>query len=259
MIQGEAANPQNVDQLRYWLELGSYVSGIILTIFGAIALWQLKLAKDSLVTAKNSLKLAADELEHAKSDLRLRVKREAIVLAAQQCEKFAEHILPRYAASHQKIIENGNDLYKWTVVNKLFDETTVQEIKQAKEWSDKISAQEETRAAVVRILNDHEAFAIYFAKGAADETVAFPSVGVVFCDTVEICAPFLIAIRKNEANVASGPFQNLIALYSTWSARIKQQSLEESKRIHDSEAAKMRAQAAEITVPKITPVGFEED
>ena len=110
MLQAQQVSPQSVDHLRYWLEIAYFLSGVVLATFAGIALYQLKLAKDQLTLAKDSiftaqenLKLAAQGLDTAKTDIKLRIKREAIVLAAQQCEKYADHILPRAKNSQEKL------------------------------------------------------------------------------------------------------------------------------------------------------------
>ncbi len=67
---------------------------------------------------------------------------------------------------------------------------------------------------------------MYFAKGAADEQIAYPAVGSVFCLWVTYLAPCLISLRKHDPNITSGPYQNIVALFSAWSSRIKKEELE---------------------------------
>jgi len=101
---------------------------------------------------------------------------------------------------------------------------------------------------------------MYFAKGAADEEIAYPAVGAVFCDNVLVFAPLLISLKKHEnPNMASGPFQNLIHLFGLWSTRAKRDSLEAAAVVHESEASKTRREAEELKVERINPIGIDKN
>jgi hypothetical protein len=80
---------------------------------------------------------------------------------------------------------------------------------------------------LVAILNTLEGLALYFVHGAADEVVAYPVIGPLFCEDVEMLAPLLIHLRNKLAGVASGQFANTIKLYETWSVRTRQTELKE--------------------------------
>ena len=90
------------------------MSGVLIACLAGVALYQLKLAKDGINKAKatlsqtkEALKLVAQDLEVAKTDLKFRVKREAVVIAAAQCAKFAEDILPLLTKKDNEITAAG--------------------------------------------------------------------------------------------------------------------------------------------------------
>jgi predicted peroxiredoxin len=243
----------NVDQLRYWLELAYFASGVILAVFAAFGLRQ-------LILAKQSLKIAAEGLRTTKNDIQIRVKREAVVIAAKQCEKFAEEVIPNYADGIATAANSGVKVFTWVLLDDNFDEETIKEKDEASEWIQQLRKVKEAQRALLRVLNQHEAFAMYFAHGAADEEMAYPAVGTVFCDHIRVLAPLLISLRMHEKpKISSGLFQNTIDLYVLWSNRAKHASLEAAANVHESVASKSREEAAALKIRRIPPIGTEED
>ena len=103
---------------------------------------------------------------------------------------------------------------------------------------------------MVEILNDIEAFAIYFATGAAAEKVAFPVLGALFCYWVDIFAPHIAFARtnKDETLLVSDAYPNTIALYAVWAARHQRQRQSLGETTIDFHIEQVRA-------PGLRPIG----
>jgi hypothetical protein len=93
---------------------------------------------------------------------------------------------------------------------------------------------------------------MYFAKGAADAEIAYPAVGAVFCEWVELLAPHLIMLRskdlQKEIQTTSGPFQNIVELYAGWWSRSTKEALE-------LEASRISSRLSNIHTSEIPPIG----
>lgn len=213
MLQVLPMQPEQIDRFRYWMEIVYFSSGPILAVFAALALRQITHAKRAV--------------EVAKADIVTRSRRESVVLAAEKIEEFATETFPVLNAFFELAGEKGMPLKKWGLANQLFDSTSLEESDDAKVWLDAVKSQPEVHKSAIRILNMFEAFAIYFANGAADEQIAFPALGNVYCRYVIWLAPLLIALRtpKVDGQPAGGYFKNLVTLYDRWSARLKKQLL----------------------------------
>jgi hypothetical protein len=254
MFLAEQVVMPEVDKFRYWFEIAYFASGVIIAFIGIIALWQLKLAKQNI-------KVASEILKTTKTDLQLRIKREATIIAAQQAEKFAEQIVPSFQKNLSLISSMNLPGRRWVLEDNRFDENTIIEWNEAGQWARNIQSNEEVRREVVSHLNKLESFAIYFAKGAADEQIIFPAIGNSFCGQIDIYVPYLILLRTQkieESSIATGPYQNIINLYEIWSTRLKRETLVKEADLHKSEADKSRRQAEDIKVSSIRPIGADE-
>ena len=99
------------------------------------------------------------------------------------------------------------------------------------------------------LINQLEAFAIYFTNGAADEGVAFPVAGIPFCHYVESFAPLLVACRSGAAlGVTSGKYPNTIKLFSIWTDRTRKEQIE-------AESAKMQKELQTLNPHRVKPIG----
>lgn len=217
---------------RIVLETLSLISGIILAALGLAVFRQLKLSQESLEAAKN--------------DLQVRIKREAVILAAEQVEKFGRTILPEAATVTDEIRVDGINISEWKLENNLFDETSIKDFEAANNW---IRSLEKHRAVrLIQILNEFESLAMYFAGGAADERIAYPSIAPVFCSYVRELAPLLISLRLKKADIVSGPYQNIVTLYDKWASRLRKAELE-------SQAAQLKAESSGIHITEIPLIG----
>lgn len=240
-------DPNNHQYLRFALELLYFASGVILAVVSVIALYQILLAKRSIKATNDNIKVAVDALETARSDIEMRSKREAVTLAADKCAEFAEHTIDKCNERFRKIIDAGIPVDIWPLENTKFDKSSIKDWAAAEQWEERLRVAK-TRDPATEILNLLESFAMYFAKGAADEQVAYSAVGALFRDFVDRLAPHLILLRIKETDVVSGPFQNVLTLYEVWLSRARKEELE-------SQAMRINSELSGIHTSDITPIG----
>lgn len=234
---------------RAWAEVAYFVSGVVLVFLATAGLAQLIFARRALKAAERQIALAFEVLDVAREDIRIRVKREAVTVAAEQCVKFGEVILPLIDKNIARLKELGIRYGSWTLRNTEFADGSIEEAAQSAEWLKKVQGTENARWLITQILNELEAFAIFFARGAADEEVAYPVTGPSFRGYVEAFAPLLIMLRQQRiSGLASGAYQNTIDLYRLWNDRAARIKLEE-------QADRIQQQLAGLPSKKITPIG----
>ena len=232
------------------LRLLYYKSGILVAIFAGAALYQLKLAKEALQATRKQIDVASEALKVAKNDIEVRSEREAVALAAERCEKFAEETLPRCAEKYNEIFSSGLEKRKWALSDGDLQPQSLKERQDARQWLRDLQSKPNHLSQVAAILNDLEAFAIYFAKGAADEKVAYPAIGAVFCEWTQVFAPYLAEVRSTGMDtVTSGKYQNIVELYNIWESRSRREDLE-------AEADRINNQINEISDRSIDPIGI---
>jgi hypothetical protein len=151
--------------LRGFLELLAFASSVVVAGIGLLVIRQINLAKESLDTAKN--------------DIQVRVDREAVVLAAQLADKFAEKVLPKYAEAIDGLNAESVPLYQWDLLNNSFTSNSLADWDQANAWLRQVR-NSEVNNKIVDVLNSYESFSIYFVWGAANDEVVFRSVAAVF-------------------------------------------------------------------------------
>jgi hypothetical protein len=217
--------------------MASFVGTIVIGLSALIALKQIRLA--SL-----QIKITSD-------DIKVRSRREAIALAAKHCEDFADVLLPKLNAWVAEFGKAGIGLEKkWGLQNKTFDDNSLKDPKSAHAWVQLIKSKN-LGYTTCKILNQCEAFAIYFATGAADEEIAFPVVGPLFCEYVEQFAPFLIDLRSHtDSSFTSGKYANTVRLYEIWADRIRLEEL-------DAQTKKTDKERSSLKNDKIKPIGCE--
>src|SRR5262245_43469006 len=100
-------------QIRAFLELAYFVSGIVIAVAACRGLRQPSYAKDGLKAAKEQLRLATGAIESPREDMHTRSKREAVTLAAQQCEKFGSTMVPSITKRFIEVTNSGVELISW--------------------------------------------------------------------------------------------------------------------------------------------------
>src|SRR5687767_2372265 len=111
--------------IRDVMEVVYFGSGIIVAIAALFGLRQLRLAKDAVRAAKDQIAVGIAAVEVAKRDLQIRSKREAVALAADRCEKFGEHLIPRRNKNMETIAAQGVTLVDWEVAEPSLSETAL--------------------------------------------------------------------------------------------------------------------------------------
>ena len=142
---------------------------------------------------------------------------------------------------------HGVEVKNWNLSNSAFDRTSIAGWNEATEWISKMDTARVTDRAI-SMLNHLESFAMYFAKGAADEQVAYTAAGAVFCNYVDELSPLLTCSEEKKTQVASGPFQNVVDLYRCWASRMEKENLE-------SQQSKIASALSSIHTSEIPPIG----
>jgi hypothetical protein len=234
-------------QLHEWLELLYFSSGIIVAVAALIGLRQLFLAKSLLTATEQQVRLANEALSQAKTDLETRSRRESVVLAAERCADFA-NIVMRGLKQLETAIDAGVQVTRWKLKDADFNWKSLEDEKQGKAWAAEVLKTPSAHNEIAACANDLEGFAIYFATGAADEELACPVAGPVFCERVEYLAAHIISAREGTAGLTSGPYQNTIRLYNLWSERLKAQQL-------TKDLTRTKQQLGALKPDRIRPIG----
>lgn len=178
------------------LEMIYYVSGPLIVAVGVIGLTQIIIAK---------------------RDISIRTKREAVTVAALQCQQYNEKIVPLLNEFY--IYRKKSNLEEFKGADMGFDLKDIMGANPnwCKTVFEKLKGDDDFAVRLVSIMNALESFSIFFTERVADEEVAFSSVGLTFCDTVKKMSPFFAIVRDHYANV--------IRLYKIWSSRIEKKKL----------------------------------
>lgn len=224
--------------------------GTLLTfVVAAIALFHLRIASRALAAAQEQLSAARDAVEVARQDVRVRCQREAASLAAERCERFANETLPRAQRLLNEVQGFGVDLKQWESLPPRLDDPTFLRRAEVAAWLTSVEANMCAVPPMTEVLNTLESFAIYFTSGAADEQIAYPAVGAIYCKWIEQFAPHLVAVRSKQVKgFTSGPYKHAVELYETWSCRSRRESLTDVK-------AKTDAALRDTPDRRIPPVG----
>ena len=211
----------------HWLEYLSWGANAALAVVGIIALFQVHAAitqaKSALAQNKISLdqlNIATAQLELSRQEIVLRSRREALALTFQQCEAFAEKIIPEINEVATKLKELK---FQPSHVNGNFDHPEQLPPVTQQIWSDAA-----LRAKIVMLLNHCEAFAMYFANNLADETAAFPPLGATFCESCEFFSVF-IGLHRHKDRMKL--YVNLVKLYGIWKPRVQHSVLDEQAKL----------------------------
>jgi hypothetical protein len=214
--------------------MAAFGATITIAIAALVALKQIWLAR-------LQLQIASEAIVIAKEDIKIRSRREAIALAAKHCEDFADETLQKLNNWIEEFRVKKISLTRWELVNKAFDDTSPKNPNASQAWVQQVRTQLEPSKWVTLPANS--------ATGAADEEVAFPVVGTIFCETVQIFAPWLIAMRTHkDASFTSGKYANTVRLYEIWADRIRMEEIEAQAKMTEKELSSLKKD-------KIKPIG----
>jgi hypothetical protein len=222
----------------HWLELASWAATVLLCGFGAVTLYQIKIAVQSV-------NLAAQQLEHSKRDLQIKSKRESIAFSIHQCEVLAADIIPKFDEIQKALMQNG-----YLYPSKMPDETFPCELDQDQKGKEIWLSDAALRTNLINALNALEAFAMYFTTDLADEEIAFSPAGLVFCN---YCKQFQWFIGLFRSKTSAKPlYDNIVKLYEMWHPRLL--TLQLDKQLQELSEKKQRLA---VHAPQI-PIGTQK-
>ena len=195
-------------QVRDWLEILYFLSGVIVMILVALGLWQLKIAKEQLETTKDIFQTQC--------------KRAAVESAVIECRKFSETCVQSSLALRKYC--NDNEI-------KYFEQVTFEETEKGFKVGMKKVEKEgalklvDAEPILNEFINGLEAYALFFLSGVADEKIAFHSNGATFvtlCETAFKVFPI--------AKVSDEDAKPIKALYFMWREKLQANKLKIEER-----------------------------
>lgn len=193
--------------LRQILEDFYYVAGVAIAIAAFKGLGQLKIGAEQL---KLTREIADSNIKIARTN----AKREAIKLAAERCQYFAEHTVPDFARMGNKyqqlkltfltVPQPQFAIVNGEIVNHNFN-AAVQDAEVPLFIVD-----------LVNSMNSIEAFAIPFMTGVADDDIGFQETALGFCQQVKDIVPAIWYLRRK--NMAR--YQSTVQLFDLWNKRL---------------------------------------
>lgn len=213
-----------IDAIRPILELVYFASGPLTFIVACIALYQLKIARDSA---------------------RLNAQRDSLRLAASQCDSYQRSIIPLHNSLGDAIKENGIVYFDKAEVDVEGETIRVRPNLTKDELREELNKVKKISGAWTEAFNAMEAFAVFFVSGVADENVAFSSVGKTYCCSVRKYLPHVVPMSEE-----GGYYRNTIKLFFMWNARFEKQKLLKNKE-------KLEQQLDRVRDRFIRPVGTD--
>lgn len=188
----------------------------------------------------------------ARNDMITRSTRESRALAIRRSEEFAEMLHGKTPPISAELGQANIAAFTKSIRSgaAIFDEPVF--VTQARAWWKDVPGPTQTR--IVHILNDMEAWSMYFAHGLADADVAYGPCAATFCSIVMQYAAWIVIARTDKLG---GGYPNIVTLFKSWRSELDAQD-----RGLQTEAALRAAKAAEDRVAKhklAAPLGTEID
>jgi hypothetical protein len=183
-----------MQEFKNYLEVAYFISGIIVAIAAVAALYQIRVAK-------NTLKVQSE--------------REGLALTANQCQYYLDKIMTLSNNVFDKRTEQNCkyfDIENWIVDTDGVEVTLEPKIETTPNLEVCFQAGE--------LLNALDGFAVYFTSGLADESVAYKTISSSYISLAERYMPLAMLANKND-----GYYSNYIELYVVWKNRKKQEQL----------------------------------
>jgi len=186
-----------INNIRPYLEIAYFLSGVVLSITAIYALKQLRLSKQisSSVSLRDSLKITSE-----------------------QCKYYLKDIINLQNKLDEFIKQNNISYLKNWIVN-----ITNKSIKISHKGKPNFKELEKIAPYCLEILNAMEAFSTYFTSDLADEKTAFFTVGQTFIYSTELYLP--VFSNLNEQNY----YLNITKLYLKWKDRAENLKLIKQK------------------------------
>lgn len=202
--------PFTFSEVRDWLEVLYFISGIIMMILFAFGLWQLKLAKDQIALAK-------DQLETSKDIFKTQSKRSAVEAAVIECRRYSETIIQDCVELDKYCKDNNITLFDDAVFEKTEEGFNIDTKNVKKDDIDKLFGAGDI---INRYMNGLESYALFFLSGIADEDIAFHTNAKTFIESAERgfkIFPF--------TNIEQDDAEPIKALYFRWHKKLEAKRL----------------------------------
>jgi hypothetical protein len=221
------------DALGAWTAVAGV--GALLTGIGTIAVAAFALR------GLRSLTIARDEIVH-------RAQREAKLCAIQRLEEVAAEIVPLNTAALDGLVANkiAPFLAKGQVVQL---DPDLKDVAAARSWVAKVPV--DVYNKIVTILNRLEAWSVYFAKGVADDEIAFGPIAPLLRGWVGQYYAVLLVVRADPGR--SGNYPNLVKLYGAWTARMDADQLARQHADVVAQFEQAKGRLAQQKLPPSTP------
>ena len=200
------------------MECLSWAANVVLAGAAIYALMQVHAAIKQAKSSLDQNKLTLEQIEISRKDIILRSHREATALAIQQCERFAEKIIPHVDDLFNELKKRNYNPPQPTNPDLPFISAPINSINH-QIWSDT-----PFRPKLINGMNEIESFAQYFTNDLADEGVAFIPTGQSFCQQCEVFSFFIGIFRQLNLPKL---YQNTTKLYKLWKPRVERVVLEE--------------------------------
>tara|TARA_R100000656_G_scaffold101269_2_gene73670 strand:+ start:199 stop:882 length:684 start_codon:yes stop_codon:yes gene_type:complete len=223
------AEPTTFEILKEWAELLYFFSGLGLLIVAGFGLYQLKLAKE--------------QIESAKKIFRKQSVRASFEAAVNECNRLSDRYFPLAVEFSAYIEEQKITFFDDAVIEELDEGFKVNLEKINKDDLEKLSHKSEL---IGKLANGIEGFALYIVSGVADDNIAFHTLGKVFVEEAERISKILPFTNAEQEDCKA-----IWALYFKWKARLEHQKLQVEKSEIDKRLAKSK-------VEKYTAIGTEK-
>jgi hypothetical protein len=178
-----------------------------------------------------------------KKTLKINSRRDAATLAAKQVEVYLTRVMPLIDTLTKVEKQNNTKTIKLEVGD-FSRKDLIKKLGQS-QYLEIAKSRLNIIYDILPVINSLESFSVYFIKEVADEEIAFSALGGTFVATVEF-RYFDISYSIFDENDKS--FQNTIALYNLWSARMAKTKLKKEYQILNEKIQK-------INDEKINPIG----
>ncbi|QTN46165.1 hypothetical protein H7683_00615 [Ectopseudomonas mendocina] len=201
--------------IRFWLELTYYASGIIVMCLVALGLWQLKMAKDQISLAKN-------QLETSKEIFRTQSKRASVEAAVVECRRFSETVVLESLALDRYCKEHDITYFEDVVITKTKDGFKINIENVNEDDAKKLSGAEDI---INRFMNGLEAHALFFLSGVADEKIAFHTNAKTFIEFAQIAFKVIPLCSLEDDDI-----KPIKTLYFIWDEKLEANKLKLKKK-----------------------------
>lgn len=202
-------------EIRDWLEILYFASGVVVMLLVAFGLWQLKLAKDQISLAK-------DQLETSKDIFKTQSRRASVEAAVVECRRFSETVVHDSLALDKYCTENEITYFDDVIFTKTDDGFSIDAKNVKEEDANKLAGAEDI---INRYMNGLEAYALFFLSGVADEKIAFHTNAKTFIEFAEVAFKIIPL-----CNVEKDDIQPIRALYFMWHKKYEANGLKIKKK-----------------------------